>query len=148
MPRANSFVDDEFDTFPIYVRRAFEADASFAVKGYCRTRDGVIKEAWTVLPSETLIIDGGRYEGRTLIKMALELCRICPVQWECATFALTMASEPTYIWGTWGADATSLRWLKKRGKLGTEIIRQAESTSTPVQVAVKLARRTARADAA
>lgn len=148
MPRANSFDDDEFDTFPIHVRLAFGADRAPLNDGYCRTREGVIREAWTVTPSETLIIGGSRYEGRTLIRMALELCRICPVQWECTRFALATAHHHTYIWGTWGTDQTSLRWLKKQKEVGLAIVDVADSTSTPVQVAVKLARKAARAVAA
>ena len=144
MPRANSFIDDDPSTFPLHVRLAFDTDMEWRDAGACRGNDGQLRQAWTILAKEELVMGDSIYSGAELIAVALEYCRACPAQYDCARFALDTAPAAAYIWGTWGTDMTSLRWLKKRGDAGRQVIEDAESAGVPIQVATRDARRAGR----
>jgi hypothetical protein len=135
MPRAVSFVDDDVETFPLHVRLIYEADLSWSKDGKCRT-SGQGNTPWTILPKETITLGKHIVEGKVLIAMALEVCRGCPVQWDCARHALESAPHDYYIWGTWGAKMEDLRWLKRQAD-GLGRIEDAHETNEPVQVMIK-----------
>ena len=140
VPAETSYGND-FDAWPIHVKLAFDADRSWAEGAQCTDANGKLRYAWTVLANETIELGDSVYGGNELIALALEYCRVCPVQWQCASFAVATAPKPEQLWGTWGADMVELRWLKRQGPLVTDaLIGQAEATATPVQVAVHAAR--------
>lgn len=135
MPRAVSFVDDDVETFPLHVRLIYEADLSWSKDGKCRT-SGQGNTPWTILPKETITLGKDVVEGKVLIAMALEVCRGCPVQWDCARHAIESAPHDYYIWGTWGAKMEDLRWLKRQAD-GLDRLGQASNNHEPVQVMIK-----------
>jgi Transcription factor WhiB len=142
VPRGNSFVDDDLDTFPLHVRLAFDVDLTWQAEGKCRNYDGELRVAWSILPKEEITFGSSTYLGAHLIAIALEYCRVCPVQYDCARYAVQTAPSHTYIWGTWGASMNDLRWLKRQGS--TAIVDDAETHGVPVQVALREARRVRR----
>ena len=85
---------------------------------------------------------GDSFYWGALIALALEYCKACPVQYQCARYALHTAPSSGYIWGTWGAaigicagsSSTAGRtwWTPPRGH------------GEPVQVALRVARRVRR----
>ena len=57
---------------------------------------------------------------------------MCPVQWECAAFAVHTAPKPEQLWGTWGADMVDLRWLIRQGpETADAVIDQAATDADP-----------------
>ena len=144
MPRGNSFVDDDLATYPLHVRLAYDQSLDWRAQGACRGYDGELRLAWSVLPKEEIVMGSSVYLGAHLIALALEYCKVCPVQYSCARYALNTAPSHTYIWGTWGAPMNDLRWLKRTG-IGDDVIDDAEARGVPVQVAVSETRRRLRA---
>lgn len=67
--------------------------------------------------------------------MALTLCAMCPVQWDCAAYALN-ADEPD---GTWAMSLKDRKWLRKQPD-AHKIVEQASFDGVPVQFAVRRAR--------
>jgi hypothetical protein len=126
----------------------FESDLSWAKEGKCQTSDGQPKAAWTILPREKVRLGKELVEGKVLIAMAVEVCRGCPVQWDCARHALDSAPNGDYIWGTWGARMEDLRWAKRLGAVGVELIEAARLAREPVQVVLRDARAAKRKRAA
>lgn len=147
MPRGNSFIDDDPATFPLHVRLAYDHSLEWRAEGRCRGYDGQLRLAWSILPKEEVAFGDSVYLGSELIALALEFCRGCPVQYDCARYALRTAPSHTYIWGTWGAHMADLRWAK-RTEVGEAVIDRAEAEAVPVQVALTEARRTVRVTAA
>lgn len=93
---------------------------------------------WLVAKGDDVKIGDATYSGSTLIEYALLVCKNCPAQWECARFAVKTWPN----WGTWACDISDLKWLtKQRPGFSIQLIKTAEATGTPVQVAVKVARR-------
>lgn len=123
------------------MKLAFDADRTWAEGAQCTDANGKLRYAWTVLANESIELGESVYSGSDLIALALEYCRVCPVQWQCAAFAVATAPKPEQLWGTWGADMVELRWLKRQGPVVTDaVLGHAEVTSTPVQIAVHTAR--------
>lgn len=142
MPAVRAYVDDEFETFPLYVRLAHGQDRSWEAKSHCRGAHGELLQAWHVLASETVVVGESQYRGSDLIKMALKFCQVCPVQWDCARTVIESCHHHTYMWGTWGADISDLRWLKKQGnERALEVIEESRSAAEPVQVTLQTMRR-------
>jgi hypothetical protein len=92
--------------------------------------------AWTIAPHEKFAIGGSTYLGEELIALALQICGRCPVQWECAAFAIATDQR----WGTWGMSIDDLHWLH-RSKRAATILRRSQFAGEPVQVSVAAARR-------
>lgn len=91
-----------------------------------------------------IVLGESVYRGSDLIAIALEYCKICPAQYDCARFALRTAPSAAYVFGTWGVEQKTLRWLKKQGDEGLVVIDEAESQGVPVQVAGRAAKRRGR----
>jgi hypothetical protein len=140
VPAETSYGPD-FDAWPIHVKLAFDEDRSWAEGAQCTDANGKLRFAWTVLANETVTLGDSAYSGSELIALALEYCRACPVQWECAAFAIHTAPKAEQLWGTWGADMVDLRWLHRPGPaVADAVIAAASASATPVQVAVHSAR--------
>lgn len=114
----------------------------------CRMQRGALYQAWHTMKGEFVGENGVIYEnkvsapegvtvipGRKMIALALEHCKICPLQWDCVS-ASVRAGE--YV-GTWGVVLDDLIWLKGFF-LAEELIEKAREHNVPVQVAVRSAR--------
>ena len=99
-------------------------------------RKGGTPSIWLVDPQERYLFGDTTVRGDQLTEVALGECSMCPVQWDCASFAV-MADEP---WGTWGMLLDDLEWLKRQTFAET-LIRNAEVRGQPVQFAVASQRR-------
>jgi hypothetical protein len=132
---------NDFNAWPVHVKLAFDEDRSWAEEARCTDSNGKLRFAWTVLANESIELGDSTYDGSSLIALALEYCRVCPVQWECAAFAIHTSPKPEQLWGTWGADMVDLRWLKRQGPIVADaVLAEASCSQTPVQVAVHSAR--------
>ena len=75
--------------------------------------------------------------GRRAQMLAVEkYCSECPVQWECAMWAVRN-EEPS---GVWGMVVRDLLWLQRFGG-GDMVIESAKFHNQPVQVTVRKTRR-------
>ena len=122
---------------PRYIRAALGLNREWAVQGYCRHADGGRDIAWRVTPAERVTIGKTKYVGAELIAYAEATCELCPVQWECARFALR--SEASV--GTWGMSFDDLEWLSKNVDDPVGFIDAADTEDIPVQEAVCIVRR-------
>lgn len=130
--------DGTEDDLPTYIRRAFGKDRTWMVEGSChpRNRPSEITEmAWKVPYGETRIVDGVKYEGERMERIALPICANCPQQWLCTRWAIEV-DERT---GTWGVGYGQLRWLKKQPD-ALNIIDTARVNLVTVQRAVQKVR--------
>ena len=114
---------------PLSVQRAASVPRDFYDDALCRTDTGVVAAAWTVEPNQRVELHGEWVRGRVLNALALEVCRVCPVQWECATAAI-QADEKA---GVWGDTLDRLRKLHH----DIEVIALAKSANVSVQDAVR-----------
>jgi hypothetical protein len=122
---------------PRYIRAAIGQDREWVVHGYCRHADGGRDIAWRCTPAERVTIkDGTRFIGAELIAFAEATCELCPVQWECARFAVRIEASV----GTWGMSHEDLDWVKKEISDPVAFINLADEDDLPVQVAVRRAR--------
>ncbi len=117
---------------PPYLARAAEVDRTFYVNAACRSIIDTPKLAWTAEVKRKYKLNNQEYAGNTLIKMALEVCRHCPVQWECAAAAIE-GEEPV---GTWADRIENIHWLRRQHDHEMHIIQAAED-GEPIQVMVK-----------
>lgn len=117
-------------------------------QGLC-FRNELVGQAWTCGENGKTKIGGRRIECSVLTEMAVMVCQTCPVQYDCARYAVTY-EEPA---GTWAMRRRHLDWLQNDGvpvalrlKPGEalSIIDDAEAEGTPVEqylAAVRVARR-------
>jgi hypothetical protein len=122
------------------VTRAHDRDTSWHQDANCRGKSNNPESpwynAWFTEPKTRHKFGDIWVMGEQLIQVALDLCMHCPVQWQCASWALAV-DEPQ---GTWGMRFEDLHWLKKQ-KDPQYIIAVANDHSEPVQVVVKALRR-------
>lgn len=89
---------------------------------------------WTVTETEEVF----GIKGKDLIRIALDMCRVCPQQYNCARFAVSIDAESS----TYAMPIDDLRKLL-RGRDGKEramtVIDDAELRRRPVAVAVAAA---------
>lgn len=116
---------------PLAVRRAAAVDRSFYDDALCRTDTGVVREAWIAEPTRLYKLGSQRVRGEVMNRWAVEVCKTCPVQWECALAAIT-AGEAA---GVWGDTLENLRRIRHR----PEVISKAQARGTPVAVAISRA---------
>lgn len=127
------------DAVPRATQRVAELDGDWKNEARCRGHAGHMRFAWTIdSDRKHPTIDG--VERRDLlttsvITMALTICRTCPVQYECVSWAVYVDETG----GTWGLSVNDLKWLKGRED-SEAFIRAAERRHTPIQVAVRRAR--------
>lgn len=75
-------------------------------------------------------IDGSsvRVTAASMVRCALLVCQMCPVQWECAEFAIE--GDEAF---TWAASETDRRWFAENVADWREQLAQARSEGLPVQ---------------
>jgi hypothetical protein len=129
--------DRALEDMPLYIRAALGLNRDWVVHGYCRHADGGRDIAWRCTPGERVTIkDGTKFIGAELIALAEATCELCPVQWECARFAVRAEVNV----GTWGMSYEDLEWMKDNVKVPIAFIDAADDDDLPVQVAVRRAR--------
>jgi hypothetical protein len=114
----------------------------------CLSPQGMLSQAWHVLKGEFVGEDGRIYTkrvhapknvevvaGHKMIALALEHCKHCPAQWDCADAAIEVGE----LWGTWAMLLDDLMWLQDK-RIGRDLIARARQHDVPVQVAVREAR--------
>jgi hypothetical protein len=121
---------------PRYIRAALGVDRDWVVHGYCRHADGGRDVAWRCSPAERITIGKTKYIGAELIAYAEATCELCPVQWECARYALKTEANH----GTWGAAQESLEWLRKHCSDPAGLIDVADHEDITVAEAILIAR--------
>lgn len=73
--------------------------------------------------------------------MAVMICQTCPVQWSCTRFAVDTQAE----WATYGCRMRHLRWLQELLYWDAMLILDdAELSGTPVEIAVRDAKKARR----
>lgn len=129
MARTRSF-DGSFDDLPVSMQRAANVDRSFYSDAACRNEvRGTPKIAWTVAPGRKHRVGGNIYDADKLIELALLVCGMCPVQWQCAAAAIE-ADESA---GTWADSLDNIRALSRRPNWRVEL-ELAQSTGVSVQL--------------
>ena len=89
---------------------------------------------WQVGPGRRAA--GSDVSNSELVKLALLICRGCPVQYDCARYAV----EGMMLAGTWGMPLTALEWLRKQDDW-EELVEFAETVGAPIQDVVADVRR-------
>lgn len=112
-------------------------------------RSELVDKAWTCGEHGKIKISGHYVKCSELTEMAVMICQTCPVQYDCARYAVDY-EEPA---GTWAMHRRHLEWLQNVGvrlverlKPGEahDIIAAAEAEQVPVEqyvAAVRVARR-------
>jgi len=136
MPRTAGYTDGA--TPPSYVTRAYAFDTEWQREAVCRGHNkpgSPFKDAWTTEPSSMHILGEGPgakvVSGQMLIDIALTFCAMCPVQWDCTTWALDVEERI----GTWGITYDDLGWLRLQ-RSPHRIVEAARAKEIPVQVYV------------
>jgi hypothetical protein len=91
---------------------------------------------WLVDPDRKYVFGSAVLKGSDLQEMACLECSLCSVQWDCASFAVSV-DEPV---GVWAMSQDDRAWLQTQAD-AEKIIRRAESAGRPVQYAVVFLRR-------
>lgn len=128
VPRAVSY-GGSFDEMPLAVQRAARVPRDYYDKALCRDVDENIRIAWIAEPKVRYKFGTQRILGSVLNEFALETCRMCPVQWECAATAL----EADEAAGIWSDTLDNLRLLRNR----PDVLAKAKKRGVPVQDAVR-----------
>ena len=142
MPRRRS-LDDQWDAWPKHIASAVGAPRDWMKQAKCRALQGrIARRPWTAHRIDVVRVGRWTYRGEELIAYALLVCQSCPVQWECARFAMTTWEN----WGTWAMGISDARWLHDQPD-HSALIDKAQDDGVPVQVAVSSARQAARREA-
>lgn len=123
------------------ITAAFGLDRDWSEKASCHPKRYVkasttIPSPWQFDPHQKVTFtnaDGVKttIRGRQMIAAALLVCHSCPVQYECATYAV----EGKVLAGTWGLGVFDLDWLRKQPNW-REIIAEARRLRQPLQKAI------------
>jgi hypothetical protein len=119
--------DGSVDDLPRYVRAGFGLDLSWKKNAKCKTQTGLTGKAWTTTAAETITVGDEKLPGRKLIQMAVMVCRTCPVQWECARYAIKSEAEI----GTWGTEIAKIKMLGAQHNYN-ELLDAAQECDIPV----------------
>lgn len=130
MPAPHS-LDGGTDHLPRHMRCAQGQNLDWKSGAKCRNAAGVPMMAWHVDRKDSKTKLMGR-PATAWIALALAICETCPVQWDCARFALAVGEK----WHTWGMDVDDLRWLSTQRE-ADRVVSMAEEHGVPVQVAVR-----------
>lgn len=116
---------------PLSVQRAARVPRDYVSQALCRpdAHPGYPASYFTADPKAVIIQGGKRIKGAVLNEWALTICRICPVQWECALVAI----EADECAGVWGDTLENLQRVRDR----PEVIKLAQVQGIPVQVAIR-----------
>ena len=117
-----------------------EAERTWQPHGLCRTGK-LPGYAWRCGESGTIDINGRTVKCSEVTTMAVMLCQTCPVQWSCTRFALDTEAD----WATYGCRIRHIRWLLELEYWDAlMIIDDAETSGTPVEIAVREAKKARR----
>jgi hypothetical protein len=142
MPRRRS-LDDQWDAWPKHIASAVGASRDWMAQGKCRAIQGrIARRPWTAHRNDVIHVGRWTYRGEELIAYALLICRNCPVQWDCARFAMTTWEN----WGTWAMKKSEATWLHAQPD-HPALIDKAQEDGVPVQIAVSAAHAAARREA-
>jgi hypothetical protein len=109
-----------------------EAEWTWQEESYCRNVTREVRYAWRIEAHETVTLGRSVYTGIELMAYASAVCERCPVQWDCARFAIQVQATI----GTWGGvEPVELR---KAVRKTPNLISLAEDAGVPIQVAVRL----------
>ncbi|WP_373070175.1 WhiB family transcriptional regulator [Gemmatimonas sp.] len=106
MPR-NASYSGSFDEMPLSVQRAASVPRDWYDQALCRNDNGFVKWAWIAEEKVTYKLGTQKIKGHVLHDLALTVCAVCPVQWECALGAI-QADERA---GVWGEHVDRLRFI-------------------------------------
>ena len=137
MPFVRSYAGTDED-WPAYVLRARGRDRSWMSQGSCSPENrswSVGKMTWMVPRGETRVVDGVKYVGDEQERIALKICGTCPMQWQCARWAVEVQEAS----GTWAMPLNSLRWMLKQDD-ALLIVDNARVNEIPVARAVEVVR--------
>lgn len=122
--------DVEYKMFGRLIRAAFGLDTTWQEHGRCRSwrtdQPDAKKSPWLEGATRGKNADG--VSGVEIVKAALMLCSSCPVQYDCAEYAL----QGLMIAGTWAMDINDLKWLQRQTD-GQSIVDLARVQKRPVQ---------------
>lgn len=124
------------DELAAYAQRVVGMDSTWMTHAVCRGLDQAKKAWFTCITRDELWIAGSRTNGYEAHKHAVNICFNCPVQWECARWAVEVEEEV----GVWGMFPADLGWLQDHAANPLGIIDTARVAEEPVQVAVQRAR--------
>jgi hypothetical protein len=127
---ANRSTDGDLDDLPLYIRRGFGKDRSWVDRAKCRNNENLPGFAWTIEVRDSRMMGKPpkRVTARALHRLALKECLLCPVQWECAKYAI----DTDAVVGVWGARLEDLRWLACHSEW-RDILVLAKEHAVPVQ---------------
>lgn len=139
MPRITS-CDGDLDDLGGLITRAYGIDRNWMERGACRgwrNDDDTMPSPWQFDPSQTVLVqrsDGtvAKLKGREMQKLALIHCASCPVQYDCAEYAI----EAGMLAGTWAMKIVDLDWLRNQDEW-RELLMDAFVANVPVQVHVR-----------
>jgi hypothetical protein len=143
MPRITS-CDGDLDDLGGLITRAYGIDRNWMEHGACRgwaNDDDLTPSPWQFDPTQEVPVkraDGtvAVLMGREMQKLALIHCAGCPVQYDCAEYAVEAG---LMLAGTWAMKIVDLAWLQKQDDW-REILMDAFVAGTPVQVHVRSVR--------
>lgn len=136
------------EEFGVFIAAAVGLDKTWMPKGKCqqwRYEDGLDDHPtlrfrptpWHVGSSSKVQVGAGHISGRELSAVALLICHSCPVQWDCARYAIRGRIQA----GTWAMKISYLRDLQlewqRAGVDVFAIIDDAQVQGVPVQVAIE-----------
>lgn len=125
---ANPSFSASMDDFPSYVKAGYGLSRTWVKTALCSGIMGEHRMAWVVSPEQRVPIGDSVIRGEKLINAALGICVGCPVQYECATYAVKSMADA----GTWGMPIDDLRWLRRQSD-AIPIIEVCEEVGEPVQ---------------
>lgn len=140
MSRANT-ADGDVDELGVLLAAALGLDRGWTKRAACRgwryddDPDGAMMRPspWHLAPGD---VDPANRERTAyeMVKVALMICHGCPVQWDCARYAI----EGQMRAGTWAMPISVLRSMSRPANIERSLaqIDAAEAEGFPVQVAV------------
>lgn len=119
-------------------------DRSWVESSPCRLWAGSLRPTpWQVHKDQRFVEhrDGKKVvmRGDEMIKMALMICATCPVQYDCAAYAVQGLMQA----GTWAMGIANLRWMQDNATEPLALIEEARDLSAPVDEFVTALRRDA-----
>lgn len=136
-----SGTDGTLDDLGVLITAGMFLDRDWMSRGKCRQwvyKDDPEKlihrpSPWHVA-NKGVEVAGEMVSGQELVKVALLICFSCPVQWDCARYAV----EGQMKGGTWSMRITALRDLQNAGpEVAFALIDRARAEGVPMQVAVR-----------
>jgi hypothetical protein len=113
-------------------------------------RNELAAKAWTCGENGTVRVGRHQVEASKLTEMAVMICQTCPVQYDCARYAVTYEEAA----GTWAMRRRNLEWLlnyetkaalRMSSTEAIAIIDAAEHAGVPVEIHVGAVRAAKRA---